>query len=63
MINSEHPAGTTEDVASLAISIVDQDIEDGEQPQVRNIGVDHRDRAIIRVKALDRKSTRLNSSH
>jgi hypothetical protein len=52
MINSEHPAGAAEDVASLAISIVDQDIKDSEQSEVRNIGVDHRDRAIIRIKAL-----------
>ena len=51
MINSEHPAGAPEDVTSLAIGIVDQDVEDGEQPQVGNIGVDHRDRAIIRIKA------------
>jgi len=51
MINSEHSAGAPEDVASLAIGIVDQDVEDGEQPQVSYIGVDHRDRAIIRIKA------------
>jgi hypothetical protein len=50
MINSEHPPATGEDVASLAIGIVDQDIEDGEQPQVRNIGVDHRHRAIVRIE-------------
>ena len=52
MINSEDPATATEDVASLAISIVDQDVKDSEQSQVRNIGVDQRDRAIIRIKAL-----------
>ena len=51
MINSEHPSGAGENVASLAIGIVDQDVEDGEQPEVSNIGVDHRHRAIVRIKA------------
>ena len=51
MINSEHPPGAGENVAALAISIVDQDVEDGEQPEVSNIGVDHRHRAIVRIKA------------
>jgi hypothetical protein len=32
VINSEHPAGASEDMATLAIGIVDQDIEDGKQP-------------------------------
>ena len=51
MINSEHPSGAGENVTSLAISIVDQDVEDGQQPEVSNIGVDHRHWAIVRVKA------------
>ena len=42
MINSEHPAGAAEDVAALAIGIVDQYVEDREQPQIGNVGVDHR---------------------
>src|SRR4030095_1991360 len=50
MINSEHSSGTGENVTSLAISVVDQDIEDGEQPEVSNIGVDHRHWAIVRIK-------------
>ena len=51
MINSKHPPGAGENVASLAIGIVDQDVEDGEQPEVSNIGVDHRHWAIVRIKA------------
>ena len=51
MINSEHSSGAGENVASLAISIVDQDVEDGQQPEISNIGVDHRHWAIIRIKA------------
>ena len=50
MINSEHSSGAGENVTSLAISIVDQDVEDGQQPEVSNIGVDHRHWAIIRIK-------------
>jgi hypothetical protein len=51
MIDSEHSPGTGENVTSLAISVVDQDVEDGEQPEVSNIGVDHRHWAIVRIKA------------
>ena len=50
MINSEHSPGARKNVASLAISVVDQDIEYGEQPEVSNIGVDHRHWAIVRIK-------------
>ena len=41
MINSEHSPGARENVASLAISVVDQDVEDGKQPEISNVGVDH----------------------
>ena len=51
MINSEHPAGTTEDVATLAVGVVDQHVENGEQPKISDIGMDHRDRVIVRVEA------------
>ena len=34
MINSKHPSGAGENVASLTIGIVDQDVKDGEQPKV-----------------------------
>ena len=51
MIDPEYPPSAAKNVATLAISIVDQDVEDGEQPQLSNIGVDHRHRAIVRIKA------------
>jgi hypothetical protein len=41
MINSEHPASSCKDVAALAISVIDQHIEDGQQPEIGNIGMDH----------------------
>jgi hypothetical protein len=50
MINSKNSAAATEDVTTLAISIVDQHIENGEQPEISNVGVDHRHGTIIAVE-------------
>ena len=54
MINSEHPASATEDVAAFAIGIVDQHVEDRQQPEISNIGVDHRHRTIIAIETFYR---------
>src|SRR5829696_2668571 len=50
MIYPEHSSGAAEDVSALAVGIVDQDIENGEQPQLGPIGVDHRNRCVVRSK-------------
>ena len=52
MINSEHPASATEDVAAFAIGIVDQHVEDGQHPEISNIGVDHRNRTIFAIETI-----------
>jgi hypothetical protein len=52
MINSEDPTGAAENMSPFAIGIVDQDIEDGEQSEVRVVRVNQRDRTILAVKAL-----------
>ena len=54
MINSEHPTATTENVTTLAVGVVDQHIENGKEPEVGDIGVDHRNGTIISIKALNR---------
>ena len=51
MINTEYPAGAAKDVAALAIGIVDQYVEHGEQSQIGYVGVDHRDRTIFAIEA------------
>jgi hypothetical protein len=51
MINSEHPASATKDVAAFAISVIDQHIEDGQQPEISNVGMDYRHGTIISVEA------------
>ena len=54
MINSEYPAGAAKDVAALAIGIVDQYVEDGQQSQIGYVGVDHRHRTIFAIEAFYR---------
>ena len=54
MINAEYPASAAKDVAALAIGIVDQHVEHGQQSQIGNVGVDHRDRTIFAIEAFYR---------
>src|SRR5207344_1856159 len=54
MINAEYPTGAAKDVAALAIGIVDQYVEHGEQSQIGYVGVDHRDRTIFAIEAFNR---------
>ena len=57
VIDPEHLASAAEDVAAFAVGIVDQHVEDRQQPEISDIGVDHRHRTIIAIETFDRRRT------
>ena len=50
-------AAAAQDVAALAVGVVDQHVEDRQPPQGRHVGVDHRDRPVVGVQPLHARGT------